>query len=231
MTRRPGYGRALLVAVIALALDQLTKALVRGGLSAGERSDLLPGIDLVRVGNRGIAFGLLDDAGSFVLVLAAVAFASLLAVFLTASDRRGLWLPIGLLAGGAVGNLIDRIRPGGRHRFHRHRTVAGVQPRRCRDHRRSRDPRLDLRVRRDRRARSEAGIHRAGAAGPGVGLSADRPLVVWSDESLAIVDKPAGLLVHPAPGNPGPSLVEELGPLLGGGDGPGPARDRPPARP
>jgi len=54
-------------------------------------------------------------------------------------------------------------------------------------------------------------------------LSVDRPLVVWSDESLAIVDKPAGLLVHPAPGNPGPSLVEELGPLLGGGTDP----DRP----
>jgi len=112
VTRRPGYGRALLVAVIALALDQLTKALVRGGLSPGERVDLLPGIDLVRVGNRGIAFGLLDDAGSLVLVLAAIAFASLLAVFLTASDRRGLWLPIGLLAGGAVGNLIDRVHQG-----------------------------------------------------------------------------------------------------------------------
>ena len=112
MTRRPGYGRALLVAVIALALDQLTKALVRGGLEPGERIDLIAGVDLVRVSNRGIAFGLLDDAGSLVLVLAAVAFASLLAVFLTASDRRGLWLPIGLLAGGAVGNLIDRIHQG-----------------------------------------------------------------------------------------------------------------------
>ena len=51
-------------------------------------------------------------------------------------------------------------------------------------------------------------------------MSADRPLVVWSDESLAIVDKPAGLLVHPAPGNPGPTLVEALGDLLGGGEDP-----------
>ena len=112
MKRGPGYGRAALVAVIALALDQLTKALVRGGIEQGERVDFLPGVDLVRVANRGIAFGLLDDAGSLVLVLAAVAFAGLLAVFLAASDRRGLWLPIGLLAGGAVGNLIDRIHEG-----------------------------------------------------------------------------------------------------------------------
>lgn len=112
MRRGPGYGRAALVALVALALDQLTKALVRGGIEPGGRVDLLPGVDLVRVANRGIAFGLLDDAGSLVLVLAAVAFAGLLAVFLAASDRRGLWLPIGLLAGGAVGNLIDRVHEG-----------------------------------------------------------------------------------------------------------------------
>ena len=47
-----------------------------------------------------------------------------------------------------------------------------------------------------------------------------RPLVAWEDEHLAVIDKPAGLLVHPAPGNPGPSLVEELGGLLGGGADP-----------
>lgn len=112
MRRGDGYGRAALVAVVAIALDQLAKALVRGNLTSGQRVDLPAGIDLVRVANRGIAFGLLDDAGPFVLVLAAVAFAALLATFLVASDRHGLWLPIGLLAGGAIGNLIDRIRYG-----------------------------------------------------------------------------------------------------------------------
>lgn len=112
MSSAPGYGRAAIVAVVAVAIDQITKALVRDGISPGERMDFLPGVDLVRVVNRGIAFGLLDDAGSLVLVLAAAAFAALLTVFLAASDRRGLWLPIGLLAGGAVGNLIDRVRDG-----------------------------------------------------------------------------------------------------------------------
>jgi signal peptidase II len=100
------------VAVAAVALDQITKAIVRDGISPGEQVDLAPGVDLVRVANRGIAFGLLDEAGSLVLVLAAAAFAALLTVFLAASDRRGLWLPIGLLAGGAIGNLIDRVRDG-----------------------------------------------------------------------------------------------------------------------
>lgn len=112
MSRGPGYGRAAIVAVVAVALDQLTKALVRGNLAPGERIDLFAGADLVRVANRGIAFGLLDDAGALVIALAAIAFAALLAVFLATSGRRGLWLPIGLLAGGAIGNLIDRVRDG-----------------------------------------------------------------------------------------------------------------------
>ena len=44
--------------------------------------------------------------------------------------------------------------------------------------------------------------------------------MVHSDEWLAVVDKPAGLVVHPAPGTTAPTLVDELGPLLGGGEDP-----------
>ena len=42
--------------------------------------------------------------------------------------------------------------------------------------------------------------------------------VVYVDEDLAVVEKPAGLVVHPAPSHRGPTLVSELGELLGGGD-------------
>src|SRR6201996_6761626 len=42
--------------------------------------------------------------------------------------------------------------------------------------------------------------------------------IVHLDEDLAVVDKPAGLVVHPAPSHSGPTLVSELGDLLGGGD-------------
>lgn len=107
-----GFGRALIVAALALAADQGTKALVRGGIDPGERVDAIAGIDFVHVSNEGIAFGLLADAGTWVLALAAVAFALLLGYFLAHGGRRGLWLPIGLLAGGALGNLIDRAREG-----------------------------------------------------------------------------------------------------------------------
>jgi len=44
------------------------------------------------------------------------------------------------------------------------------------------------------------------------------PLVVHADEHLAVVDKPAGLVVHPAPGHRGRTLVDELSHLLGGGE-------------
>lgn len=107
-----GLGRAGLVALAALGLDQLSKAVVRSEISPGERIDFILGIDWVRVGNDGIAFGLFDNAGAGVLVAAAASFTLLLGYFLLSSDRAGLWLPIGLLAGGALGNLIDRIAHG-----------------------------------------------------------------------------------------------------------------------
>ena len=44
--------------------------------------------------------------------------------------------------------------------------------------------------------------------------------IVYSDEALAVVEKPAGLVVHPAPSHQGPTLVSELGELLGGGEDP-----------
>jgi 23S rRNA pseudouridine1911/1915/1917 synthase len=44
--------------------------------------------------------------------------------------------------------------------------------------------------------------------------------VVHLDEALAVVDKPAGLVVHPAPSHTGPTLVDELAEILGGGDDP-----------
>jgi 23S rRNA pseudouridine1911/1915/1917 synthase len=50
--------------------------------------------------------------------------------------------------------------------------------------------------------------------------SSPRPRVLHQDEWLAVVDKPAGLIVHPAPGARGPTLVDALGDLLGGGDDP-----------
>src|SRR5467141_2569183 len=49
---------------------------------------------------------------------------------------------------------------------------------------------------------------------------AEDELVVFADDALAVVDKPAGLVVHPAPSHRGPTLVSELEGILGGGGDP-----------
>lgn len=51
-------------------------------------------------------------------------------------------------------------------------------------------------------------------------MSAPAPRIDWSDQHLAVVDKPAGLLVHSAPGNAGATLVDALGEMLAGGTDP-----------
>jgi 23S rRNA pseudouridine1911/1915/1917 synthase len=61
----------------------------------------------------------------------------------------------------------------------------------------------------------EGGEPRGGDA---AGSGAPELRIVHLDEDLAVVDKPAGLVVHPAPSHVGPTLVSKLGDLLGGGD-------------
>jgi signal peptidase II len=112
VTRRGSTLRAALAAAGVLALDQATKAIVRAEIARGERVDVLPGIDLVHTRNRGIAFGLFSEGGALLAIVAALALAALLAFFVRHIERRLVWLPTGLLIGGATGNLIDRVREG-----------------------------------------------------------------------------------------------------------------------
>jgi signal peptidase II len=105
-----GWARVLFVAGIVVMLDQATKAIVSDSLAPGERVSLVLGIDLAHVTNRGIAFGLFGDGGDAVLVVTAAALAVVLAWFARDPGRPGLWLAVGLLVGGALGNLADRVR-------------------------------------------------------------------------------------------------------------------------
>jgi len=101
------------VAVAVIALDQLTKALVRSGLEFGERRELIPGVlDLVNVRNSGVAFGFLAGGGAILVVGTALALLALVLFFATHIGRSLVWLPTGLLLGGALGNLIDRLHAG-----------------------------------------------------------------------------------------------------------------------
>jgi signal peptidase II len=104
--------RAALVAAGTLAVDQASKAIVRATVERTEEIGLVLGIDLVNVRNRGIAFGLLSDGGVLLVVFAVLALIALLVFFARHRDRPLVWLPTGLLIGGAAGNLVDRTVEG-----------------------------------------------------------------------------------------------------------------------
>lgn len=106
------WGRVALVVCAVVAVDQVTKALVVDSLARGERRDLALGIDLVHVRNSGIAFGLFDGGGAALTIVTLAALGLLLVYFATHATRPLVWLPTGLLLGGALGNLIDRARDG-----------------------------------------------------------------------------------------------------------------------
>jgi signal peptidase II len=106
------WSRAGVVAGIVIILDQLTKQLLRSSLAVGAERHVLPGLTLVHTTNSGVAFSLLSGSADAVTVLALIGLALLLAFFARYREHAPLWLPVGLIAGGAVGNLIDRLRDG-----------------------------------------------------------------------------------------------------------------------
>ena len=106
------WGRAGALTVAVVALDQGSKALVRASIERGERDAVFPAVELVNVRNSGVAFGLLSGGGVTVVLVTAAALALLLAYFAARPDRPLAWLATGLLLGGALGNLVDRVRDG-----------------------------------------------------------------------------------------------------------------------
>ena len=110
--RRGAWARMALVLVVVLVLDQVTKALVDANIEQGEHRDLILGIDLVNVRNTGVAFSALRGSGALIGVIVAIALVALLVYFARHAGRRLVWLPTGLLLGGALGNALDRIRRG-----------------------------------------------------------------------------------------------------------------------
>jgi signal peptidase II len=110
--RAVAWRRAAIVVAAVLALDQVTKALARGSIARGEEDPVLPFLDLVHVRNEGVAFGIAAGGQALVVVLVTVALAALVVYFARHARIRGIWLPAGMLAGGAVGNIVDRVRDG-----------------------------------------------------------------------------------------------------------------------
>lgn len=105
--------RAGALAVAVIAVDQMTKAMVRASIPVGDHRAFLPGIDLTNVRNRGIAFGLFTDSGAVLALVTVAALGALVVYFARHAERRLIWVPTGLLVGGALGNMFDRLVRGG----------------------------------------------------------------------------------------------------------------------
>jgi len=104
-----GWRRALLVCGAVVLLDQVSKAIVVSSLSVGEHVQLVLGFTLTNTPNSGLAFGI-GSGKSFVLAVTVIALVLVLIWFALDPSRPGMWLAVGLLAGGALGNLADRVR-------------------------------------------------------------------------------------------------------------------------
>jgi signal peptidase II len=110
--RAAAFTRAGVVFVVVLALDQLTKHTIASDIAVGEQRRFLPGVKFVHVRNNGVAFGFLSGGGALLLIFTVVALGVLAGYLAKRPERPWLWLPTGLLIGGAAGNLIDRLANG-----------------------------------------------------------------------------------------------------------------------
>jgi signal peptidase II len=111
--RLPDWLALAAVAGAAVMADQLTKRVVAGTLELGESKHVLGPLDLHHVQNSGIAFGLFQGATSIVIVLTSLVVLWLLVVFARGGARHPVMpVGLGLVIGGSVSNLADRIRLG-----------------------------------------------------------------------------------------------------------------------
>jgi signal peptidase II len=95
---------------LVLLADQASKAAIRDHLVLGERVKGVGPLELTYVHNKGVAFGLAGGAGIGLVLVTFAALAVVAYLFARNPTRPWMWVAVGLLAGGALGNLADRIR-------------------------------------------------------------------------------------------------------------------------
>ncbi|MEE8619894.1 MAG: signal peptidase II, partial [Dehalococcoidia bacterium] len=101
----------LLIIASIIASDQLSKLWIRTHLSIGESLPLIDRLSLIHIRNTGSAFGLLANQTFLIIVIsiAALLFILLFLRYISPTTTLSI-VAIGLLMGGALGNLIDRLR-------------------------------------------------------------------------------------------------------------------------
>ena len=110
--KTPGPAAALITAGVVVAADQASKQIVVESIARGDAAGVFPGLQVVNARNTGVAFGALEGGGWVLAILIGLSLALLLVYFALHREQPWLWLAVGLLLGGALGNLADRAREG-----------------------------------------------------------------------------------------------------------------------
>jgi signal peptidase II len=97
---------------LVVAADQAAKAAIEAHLVPGEYIRVLGPLELTLSHNSGVAFGLAGGAGLKLILVTVLALGVVGYLFARDPRRSGMWAAAGLVGGGALGNLIDRIRAG-----------------------------------------------------------------------------------------------------------------------
>lgn len=109
--------RLIIIVGLVLAVDQITKRLVVDNMVLGETRRIVPFLSplfqIVRSHNTGASFGLLPNAGNVFAVVAVIVAIVLTYMYPRIPDEKRLaWLATGLIVGGALGNVLDRLSYG-----------------------------------------------------------------------------------------------------------------------
>ncbi len=110
---RPKDGWFLGIAVLIVAADQAVKWLIRENIERGDAIEVISLLKIVHVTNSGAAFGMLQGAGPLLVMTSIVGMVAILVyLFNPGFAHPVMRLGLALMLGGAVGNLIDRVKDG-----------------------------------------------------------------------------------------------------------------------
>lgn len=116
VTNKIYFKRGLWLAALIVLCDQISKWWILDvfHLPAKGMVEIMPFVNFVMVWNRGVSFGMLeaDGLGRWLLVGMTVVIAIVVLIWLRKADRGFIAIALAFILGGAIGNIIDRIRFG-----------------------------------------------------------------------------------------------------------------------
>lgn len=113
MALNPRDGWFFVVALVVIGLDQFVKWVIRESVGLGVRHSVVWPLEIVHFTNSGAAFGMLQGAGPLLVLTSVVGMAAITIYLFNPEFAHPLMrLGLALMLGGAVGNLIDRVKDG-----------------------------------------------------------------------------------------------------------------------